>query len=92
VDQNLSILRNLQFFHFLGRPILVGTSRKSFVGAVLDADVNDRREGTAATLVAAILNGAHILRVHEIKEIRKAVKMADAIKFGIERKEEGRGV
>ena len=90
-DQNLSILRNLQFFHFLGRPILVGTSRKSFIGAVLDADVNDRREGTAATLVAAILNGAHILRVHEIKEIRKAVKMADAIKFGIDRKEEKRG-
>ncbi len=90
-DQNLSILRNLQFFHFLGRPILVGTSRKSFIGAVLDSDVNDRREGTAATLVAAILNGAQILRVHEIKEIRKAVKMADAIKFGMERKEEERG-
>lgn len=80
VEQNLEILRNLNEFKTLGHPILVGTSRKSFIGKLLgDPNVNNRVEGSSATVTAAILNGASIVRVHDVKEMKKVVKITDAI-------------
>lgn len=76
---NLLILRQLGRLAALGRPVLVGTSRKSFIGAVLGLPVEQRDEATAATLVAAILGGAHIVRVHDVARARQAARIADAI-------------
>jgi len=77
---NLKIINGLSEFKSLGRPILVGPSRKAFIGKILDADVTDRDEGTAAVVSAAILNGANIVRVHNVGMIKKVVKVIDAIK------------
>lgn len=78
-EQNLSILRNLGKICGLGRPVLIGTSNKSFIGKILDADVDDRTEGTAATVAIGILNGAAVVRVHEIGYMKKVAAMADAV-------------
>jgi dihydropteroate synthase len=58
----------------------VGPSRKAFIGKILDADVTQREEGTAAAVSAAVLNGANIVRVHNVGMIKKVVKVIDAIK------------
>ncbi|HEY6874410.1 MAG TPA: dihydropteroate synthase [Geobacteraceae bacterium] len=79
VRGNLEILRKLSEFSVLGRPILVGTSRKSFIGAVLDRPVADRVFGTAATVALALGNGASILRVHDVREMRDVADMAMAL-------------
>jgi dihydropteroate synthase len=79
VDHNLEILRGLGQFRALGRPLLVGPSRKSTIGKVLDAEVYDRMEGSAAAVAVAIANGAHIVRVHDVKEMARVAKMTDAI-------------
>ncbi|MEW6095277.1 MAG: dihydropteroate synthase [bacterium] len=79
VEHNLEILRRLREFKSLGRPILIGTSRKSLIGKVLDLPVDKRLEGTAATVAVSILNGANIIRVHDVKEMRQVAKMVDAI-------------
>ncbi|MCM8779055.1 MAG: dihydropteroate synthase [Candidatus Omnitrophica bacterium] len=79
VEHNLIILKNLYQFKILGYPILVGTSRKSFIGKVLNLDVDKRLPGTIASCVLAILNGANLLRVHDIKEVKQAVKLIEAI-------------
>lgn len=76
VQGNLEILRRLSEFGALGRPILVGTSRKSFIGAVLGRPVSERIFGTAATVALAVANGASILRVHDVREMRDAADMA----------------
>jgi len=60
--------------------VLVGPSRKSFIGKILDVDVDDRLEGTLAAVTACILNGADIIRVHDVKECVRAEKMALSIK------------
>ncbi|NPV74197.1 MAG: dihydropteroate synthase [Pelotomaculum sp.] len=78
-EQNLEMLRRLKELRCLGRPILVGTSRKSTIGKVLDLPVDQRVEGTAATVAVAIVNGADIVRVHDVKEMARVVKMTDAI-------------
>lgn len=78
-EQNLSILRYLGKICGLGRPVLIGTSNKSFIGKILDADVDDRTEGTAATVAIGILNGAAVVRVHEIGYMKKVAAMADAV-------------
>jgi dihydropteroate synthase len=80
VSHNLDILRNLPQLHSLGCPILVGTSRKSFIGAVLDRSVEERVEGTAATVTAAVLGGASIVRVHDVAEMALVARMSDAIR------------
>ena len=80
LEHNLTLIGKLSAFEYLGCPILVGPSRKSFIGAVLDLPVNDRLEGSLAAAVASVLNGAHLLRVHEVKETKRAVMIADAIK------------
>ena len=78
-ENNLEILNRLDEFKKLKFPILIGTSRKSFIGSVLDKGVRGRIMGTAVTVCAGILNGAHIVRVHDVKEMKDVVKMTDAI-------------
>ncbi len=80
--QNLEILRRLSEFKVLGFPILVGTSRKSTIGAVLGLPVDQRLEGTAATVAICITKGADIVRVHDVAEMSRVVKMSDAIVRG----------
>ena len=82
VAHNLEIVRRLRDFKSLEKPILIGTSRKSFIGKVLGALADDRLEGTAATVAVAIANGADIVRVHSVKEMARVVRMADAIVRG----------
>jgi len=77
---NLKIINRLSEFKSLGKPILVGPSRKAFIGKILNADVTQREEGTAAAVSAAVLNGANIVRVHNVGMIRKVVRVIDATK------------
>jgi dihydropteroate synthase len=79
VTHNLLILKHLSSFESLGKPILVGTSRKSFIGNILQAEVEQREEGTAATVAVGICNGAHMVRVHDVSKIAPVVRMTDAI-------------
>ena len=81
-EQNLEILRRLDEFAVLGRPLLVGTSRKSTIGYVLDLPVDQRVEGTAATVALSIAGGADIVRVHDVKEMARVARMSDAIVRG----------
>ncbi len=79
-QQNLEILRNVSFFKSLNCPILVGASRKSFIGRILDQpDPKDRIWGTAAACCAAISTGVDILRVHDVAQMRDVCRVADAI-------------
>ncbi len=83
VAQNLELLRRLRELTATGYPILVGTSRKQTIGTVLGGlPPDDRREGTAATVAIAIAYGAAIVRVHDVKEMARVVKMSDAIVRG----------
>jgi dihydropteroate synthase len=81
-EGNLEIIRRLAELKTLGRPVLVGTSRKSFIGKLLGAGVEDRLPGTLATTVAGILAGAHMVRVHDVKQALQAARTADALKKG----------
>lgn len=79
VEQNLEIVRRLSELKQLGRPILLGTSRKSFIGYALDLPVDQRVEGTAATVAIGIANGADIVRVHDVKQMALVARMSDAV-------------
>ncbi|TAN41426.1 MAG: dihydropteroate synthase [Nitrospirae bacterium] len=80
-DHNLRIINRLDAFRQLGRPILVGPSRKAFIGKILgNAPPAQRLEGTAAVVAASILRGADIIRVHDVREMAKVARVADAIK------------
>jgi dihydropteroate synthase len=79
VQDNLSILNRLDELAILERPILIGTSRKSFIGAVLKQEVDQRAIGTLATVAVSVLKGAHIVRVHDVPAIRQTAAMVDAI-------------
>jgi dihydropteroate synthase len=83
VEQNVEIVRRLAELKVLGQPILLGTSRKSFIGHVLDLPVDQRLEGTAATVAIGIANGADIVRVHDVAQMVRVVRMSDAIVRGI---------
>lgn len=83
VAQNLEIMRRLSEMKELGKPILLGTSRKSVIGVVLDLPVSQRLMGTAATMAIGILNGADIVRVHDVKEMAEVSRMSDAIRRGV---------
>ena len=88
VAHNLEVLRRLgEIKEALGLPLLLGTSRKSTIGRVLDLPVDDRVEGTAATVALGIAQGADIVRVHDVREMARVVKMADAVVRGGWRKE-----
>jgi len=80
-DHNLEIIKNLREFTLLEKPLLVGVSRKAFIGKILgDAPVSERLEGSEAAAAISILNGANIIRVHDVKEMKKVALVADAIK------------
>jgi len=78
-EQNLEVLKRLEELKGLGYPVLLGTSRKSVIGNVLNVEPKERVEGTIATTVLGIRDGVDIVRVHDIKENIRAAKMADAI-------------
>jgi len=79
-EQNLELLRQLDQFQSLGVPILVGTSRKSFIGKILNQDDPKQRVwGTASTCCAAIAKGADLLRVHDLPQMWEVSRVADAI-------------
>jgi dihydropteroate synthase len=79
-EHNLTILKRMREFQYLGLPLLIGPSRKKFIGKILDnAPPTERLEGTAAAVAISIAGGADIVRVHDVKEIAKVVKVADAI-------------
>jgi dihydropteroate synthase len=80
--QNLEMLRRLAELRVLGRPVLIGTSRKSTIGKVLDLPVEERLEGTAATVAITIAHGADIVRVHDVKAMVRVARMTDAIVRG----------
>ncbi|MDD3652694.1 MAG: dihydropteroate synthase [Desulfotomaculaceae bacterium] len=80
--QNLEVLRRLRELRCLGLPILIGTSRKSTIGKVLGLPVDQRVEGTAATVAVGIANGADIVRVHDVKKMVRVARMTDAIVRG----------
>jgi dihydropteroate synthase len=79
-EQNLVVLRRLAELDSLDRPLLVGTSRKSFIGRILDLPVDDRVEGTAATVAVAILRGADIVRVHDVRAMARVVRVTEALR------------
>ncbi|MRR53702.1 MAG: dihydropteroate synthase [Deltaproteobacteria bacterium] len=79
LEGNLEILRNLEQLAVLDRPILVGTSRKSFIGTILGRETGDRAFGTAATIALAVAKGASIFRVHDVRQMRDAALIAHAV-------------
>jgi dihydropteroate synthase len=79
VQHNLELLHDLRHFQALGQPILVGTSRKSFLGHLLQREVWDRLEGTLASVIYAVLHGASLLRVHDVGPTVQAVRLVEAI-------------
>ncbi|MEW6058641.1 MAG: dihydropteroate synthase [Actinomycetota bacterium] len=76
---NLVILKRLETFAELGRPVLVGPSRKRFIGAILDLPEGERIEGTAGAVAWSVAHGANVVRVHDVKEIIRVVRVVDAI-------------
>ncbi|MCK4255290.1 dihydropteroate synthase [candidate division WOR-3 bacterium] len=81
-QDNLEIIRRLREFKQLGLPIFIGVSRKSFIGKVLDSEKDERLEGGLAASIIAYLNGANIIRTHDVKESKQALSMVDSIKRG----------
>lgn len=79
LEDNLNILKNLKEFSILRCPILIGCSRKSFIGRILDLPAEERLEGSLAALAAAVINGANVVRVHDVKESKKVVDILDAV-------------
>jgi dihydropteroate synthase len=79
-EQNWEVMRRFGELRELAQPILVGTSRKSFIGKLLDLPVDDRLEGTISTSVAAVLRGADIVRVHDVTQLTRAVRVADQMR------------
>jgi dihydropteroate synthase len=78
-QHNLILLKYLQNFKVLEKPLLIGTSRKAFIGKILGLPPQEREEGTMATVAVAILNGANIVRVHEVERMRRVVQVTDAV-------------
>lgn len=81
-DHNLEIIKQLKRLQCLKRPILIGPSRKAFIGHIVKQGVRERDTGTMAALAAAVMNGAHIVRAHDVKKAVETVQVIDAIKRG----------
>jgi dihydropteroate synthase len=81
-DHNLQIIRELGRFLSLGQPILLGSSRKAFIGHILKNKAHERDTGSMATIAAGILNGAHMVRVHNVRMAVETAAIVDAIKRG----------
>ena len=82
LEHNLALLRHLQRLRVAGCPMLLGTSRKGFIGAILDLPVHERVEGTMATVALAVSQGVDVVRVHDVRQAVRTVRMADAIVRG----------
>ncbi len=82
LQHNLQLLRSLPMLAALGQPLLVGASRKAFIGRILNSEPSERLEGSLAAAVAAVMAGANMIRAHDVAETSKAVRIADAIRFG----------
>lgn len=82
VEHNLVLMRGLPALAAMGQPLLVGASRKGFIGKILNVEAEGRLEGSLAAAVAAVLGGANIVRVHDVQETRRVIRIADAIRFG----------
>lgn len=83
LEHNLTLLKRLNAFKRFGRPLLVGTSNKGMIGKVLDLPVDDRMEGTAATVAVAVWNGADAVRVHDVRAMARVVRMVNAIRSSV---------
>lgn len=83
LEQNLEVMRRLDEIVALGYPVLLGTSRKSMIGRVLDLPVEERLEGTAATVALGVAKGCHIVRVHDVREMKRVTRMMDAMLKGV---------
>lgn len=81
-EDNLSVMHHLQKLSVLGYPLLLGASRKSFIGNTLDLPVNERLEGTMATTVVGVMKGCSVIRVHDVLQNKRAALMAAAIMKG----------
>jgi len=79
LEHNLTIMNHLDKFRSMGYPVLIGTSNKSIVGKVLDLPVDDRLEGTLATVAVSVMKGASIIRVHDVRAAKRVVDMTEAI-------------
>jgi dihydropteroate synthase len=79
LNDNLALINNLGFLNELSRPVLIGVSRKSFIGAILDVPVEERLEGTIAASLLSMVNGANILRVHDVGAVKRAIMVAQRI-------------
>lgn len=80
-EQNLQVINNMEQLHVLGCPILLGTSRKSVIGLTLELPASERLEGTLVTTVMAVMKGCMFVRVHDVKENVRAIRMAEAILY-----------
>ena len=78
-EQNLEIIRRFRELRGLGRPLLLGTSRKAFIGAIAGGGPKERMSGSIASAVVGVMNGANIVRVHDVAETVRALKVAEAI-------------
>jgi len=78
-EQNVEMMKNLDKVVALGYPVLLGTSKKSVIGYILDLPVEERMEGTGATLCYGIMKGVHIVRIHDVKELSRMVKVMDVL-------------
>jgi dihydropteroate synthase len=82
LDHNLELMHGVDALLDLGRPVMVGPSRKRFIGSILDLPEEERVEGTVGAVVWMVARGAHLVRVHDVKEVVRAVRVADAIARG----------
>jgi len=82
LEHNLSILNKISEFRVMGYPVMVGASRKSFIGSILDLPVEERLEGSLSAAIWSAINGANILRVHDVAETVRSVKVARSIMSG----------
>lgn len=79
-EQNLEILRHLEHFSEIGLPVMIGPSRKSFIGQITGQEIEEREFGTAACVSAAVIHGVQILRVHDVRAMRDVIRVTEAIK------------
>ena len=92
LEHNLALLRGLPILASLGQPILVGPSRKTFIGKILCVGSEERLEGSLAAAVAAVLAGANMIRTHDVKGAYRAIRIADALRFGSAESQGAKGV
>jgi dihydropteroate synthase len=79
LEHNLTLINNLDYFSDLKKPILIGTSRKSFIAGILDTAVDQRLEGTIASVLISVIRGASMIRVHDVLEVKRALQVAESI-------------